>query len=160
MGINFSHEYKKFEKEQQKLRQEYLAAGMSEGEIQEMYEFDKKSLDRDLAYWRRTQPISCVLDDMESESQNQLLYKFSEILTCDIAPSKSERFWWINEVESEMLVKAIKSLEQYELETLDLLSFSGMTQAEIADELGVDQSTISYRIKRIKEKIKKYGFHT
>ena len=41
MAVNFGHEYLKFEKEQKKLRKEYLAAGMTEAEADEMYDFDK-----------------------------------------------------------------------------------------------------------------------
>lgn len=45
MAVNFGHEYLKFEKEQKKLRKEYLAAGMTEAEADEMYDFDKKQFD-------------------------------------------------------------------------------------------------------------------
>lgn len=40
MGINFAYERKKFSETQQKLRKEYEAAGMTEEQILEMYEYD------------------------------------------------------------------------------------------------------------------------
>ncbi len=40
MKFNYGYERRLFEREQQKQRNEYLAAGMSEADIQTMYEFD------------------------------------------------------------------------------------------------------------------------
>lgn len=44
MKWNNAHEYALFKKEQEKLREEYLAAGMSAEQIMAMYEFDLKYL--------------------------------------------------------------------------------------------------------------------
>ena len=70
MAVNFGHEYLKFEKEQKKLRKEYLAAGMTEAEADEMYDFDKKQFDRDLAFYRRIISLDFVNDDFEQEARN------------------------------------------------------------------------------------------
>ena len=43
MGINFAYERKKFSEAQQKLREEYKAAGMTEEQILEMYEYSTPS---------------------------------------------------------------------------------------------------------------------
>ena len=73
--------------------------------------------------------------------------------------SVSGKYGWLEEIENESLVRAIRKLKLYEIETIDLL-INGMTQEEAAEFLEIDQSTISYRIKRIREKLKKYGFHS
>lgn len=43
--MNMGSIYKQFEKEQEKLRKEYLAAGMTEVQIDELYEYDKKTVE-------------------------------------------------------------------------------------------------------------------
>ena len=75
--MNMGSIYKQFEKEQEKLRKEYLAAGMTEVQIDELYEYDKKQLSRDIAYQRWTQPLVSEDTDFEDDSQNALLKKFS-----------------------------------------------------------------------------------
>ncbi|MFR7618633.1 MAG: hypothetical protein ACLUZX_12160 [Subdoligranulum sp.] len=49
MGINFAYARKKFSEAQQKLRKEYKAAGMTDEQILEMYEYDLHQFNRDLA---------------------------------------------------------------------------------------------------------------
>ena len=159
MAVNFGHEYLKFEKEQKKLRKEYLAAGMTEAEADEMYDFDKKQFDRDLAFYRRIISLDFVNDDFEQEARNPLLESNMNTLCVEPYISVSWKYGWLEEIENESLVRAIRKLKLYEIETIDLL-INGMTQEEAAAFLEIDQSTISYRIKRIREKIKKYGFHS
>ena len=159
MAVNFGHEYLKFEKEQKKLRKEYLAAGMTEAEADEMYDFDKKQFDRDLAFYRRIISLDFVNDDFEQEARNPLLESNMNTLCVEPHISVSGKYGWLEEIENESLVRAIRKLKLYEIETIDLL-INGMTQEEAAAFLEIDQSTISYRIKRIREKIKKYGFHS
>ena len=47
MGINFAYERKKFSEAQQKLRKEYEAAGMTNEQILELYEYDLHQFNRD-----------------------------------------------------------------------------------------------------------------
>ncbi len=64
MGINFAYERKKFYEEQKKLRNEYIAARMTEEQIQEIDKFALHQFNRDIAYYRHTVPITNE-DDMD-----------------------------------------------------------------------------------------------
>lgn len=50
MGLNFALERKKFIEEQERLRKEYEAAGMTPEQIDEMYEHDLHRFNRDIAW--------------------------------------------------------------------------------------------------------------
>ena len=81
MKISMASIYKKFEKEQSILRKQYQLAGMNNEQILEMYEFDKKQLARDIAYYRRTQNIEVIHSELNSDSNNKLLNKFLPMLS-------------------------------------------------------------------------------
>ena len=83
MGINFAYARKKFSEAQQKLRKEYKAAGMTDEQILEMYEYDLHQFNRDLAYQRHTQRLGILEEpDMEEEGHKPLLHKFIDALIC------------------------------------------------------------------------------
>ena len=136
--MNMGSIYKQFEKEQEKLRKEYLAAGMTEVQIDELYEYDKKQLSRDIAYQRWTQPLVSEDTDFEDDSQNALLKKFSDVFCIDMEPDQSVYLWWFDE----------------DLELLDQLAFQELTQKEICSRTKKTQSSISQRIKTIRKKLR------
>ena len=141
------------------LEQEKLAIEQIENANKEKDDFDKKQFDRDLAFYRRIISLDFVNDDFEQEARNPLLESNMNTLCVEPHISVSGKYGWLEEIENESLVRAIRKLKLYEIETIDLL-INGMTQEEAAEFLEIDQSTISYRIKRIREKLKKYGFHS
>ena len=61
MGFNYASEKKKFTKKWDKLRKEYKAAGMSEQDIQVMYEFDLKVFRNNRNECNHTQPLFIML---------------------------------------------------------------------------------------------------
>lgn len=93
MGINFAYARKKFSEAQQKLRKEYKAAGMTDEQILEMYEYDLHQFNRDLAYQRHTQRLGILEEpDMEEEGHNPLLHKFIDALTVYQQPTEDAKF--------------------------------------------------------------------
>ena len=67
--------------------------------------------------------------------------------------SEFSRYWWIEELDTPELAAAIKALPLKDIELLTMVSFDEMTHEEIAEKFGVDRSTVSKRIARIKEKL-------
>ena len=159
MKIIFAQEYKHFEEEQKRLRVAYMAAGMTEEQIQAMYEFDKQQLARDLAYRRRTQsllPSSCGDDDEGDDGQSVLLEKFADALSVsDDGSAEHIRFWWIDEIDTPGLAKKLKALSDDDKELLTLYAFDGYNQADTAKRLGISQRAVSKRLQVIAGKIKK-----
>ena len=95
MGINFAYARKKFSEAQQKLRKEYKAAGMTDEQILEMYEYDLHQFNRDLAYQRHTQRLGILEEpDMEEEGYNPLLHKFIDALTVYQQPTGAAKLWF------------------------------------------------------------------
>ena len=84
MGWNDGIERKKFEARMKKQAEEYHAAGMTEEQIQAMYEFDLAQYKSDRRFYSHTQPLEVHEfedDDEGDESDNSLLKKFPEALT-------------------------------------------------------------------------------
>lgn len=110
MGINFAYARKKFSEAQQKLRKEYKAAGMTDEQILEMYEYDLHQFNRDLAYQRHTQRLGILEEpDMEEEGHNPLLHKFIDALTVYQQPTEDAKLWWLDEIEDADLIKSLGS---------------------------------------------------
>lgn len=152
--MNMGSIYKQFEKEQEKLRKEYRAAGMTEVQIDELYEYDKKQLSRDIAYQRWTQPLVSEDTDFEDDSQNALLKKFSDVFCIDMEPDQSVYLWWFDEIEDKNLLNKLLKLSVEDLELLDQLAFQELTQKEICSRTKKTQSSISQRIKTIRKKLR------
>ena len=74
MEWNNAREYAQFKKEQEKLREEYLAAGMKEEQIKAMYKYDLKYLNLRQREARHTQEldISAFDDEGDDEAKNPL----------------------------------------------------------------------------------------
>lgn len=159
MAVNFAHEYKKFEEQQARLRKEYMAAGMSDEQICIMYKFDKAQLARDLAYKRRTQSLFTESDDFESETQSALLDKFMDVLSYTMEPDTSKPLWWLEEISDPSFLKAVKKLSSEQIELLDMYVFDSLSQTDIARRLGVNQSSVSRQLNKIKEILIDFDFH-
>lgn len=151
MAWNNGKERKKFEKEQAELRKIYLANGMTEKEIQAMYDFDLKYLHHRRGEATHTQSLdfdSIEFDDKETD--NPLFQKFLEALSTTDDYSAFSRFGWIEEIEDQNVLKAVMELSKDELEIMTMWVFDGMNQREIAERFGVSQQSISKKIKKIK----------
>lgn len=150
---SFSKIYKAFEEKQKALKKEYIAAGMTEKQIQELYDFDKQQLARDLAFDRRTQPLQMVDGDFDTDGKNPLLDKFFEKLAIEIDMSLASSHWWIEEIDNENLAKRLKCLTEEDLELLTYNIVEQFTQKELAKKYGISQKNINKKLQRIKKSL-------
>ena len=156
MGINFAYERKKFSETQQKLRKEYKAAGMTEEQILEMYEYDLHQFNRDIAYQRHTQRLGVLEEpDMEEEGHNPLLHKFIDVLAVCQQSTEDVKLWWFDEIEDPKLIKSLMRLTADELDLIDMLAVGGYSQREISEKNGKSPTAICLRLKTIRKKLRK-----
>lgn len=156
MAWNNGLERMKFEAEQAKLAAEYRAAGMTEAQIQQMYEFDLEVFNSNRRFAEHTQQFPESPFEDGDEGQSPLYEKFPEALTVTMGlPVGSDRFSWIDEIDNEQLVERLKRLSAEELDLITRIAMDEQTQSEVAAELGVNQSTISRRLEKIIKILKK-----
>ena len=153
MSWNDGYERRKFEARQKKQAEEYRALGMTEEQIQTMYEFDLEQYKSDRRHYSHTQ--SFIPDDFdESEDDDEKLSifdKFKDVLTTSIEDSSEKsRYWWIEEIEDAELSKRIKLLNIEDIELITLYAFDGYTQDEIAIRFSCTKQNIQKKFCRIK----------
>lgn len=153
MSWNNAYETKKFDAREKKQAEEYRTLGMTEEQIQIMYEFDLEQFNSDRRYREHTQPLQ--VEEFEEndadESDNSLLNEFFEQLTCTIEDSGDKlRYWWIEEIGDAELYRKIKSLNADDVELITLYVFDGYTQGEIAQLYSCTKQNIQKKFRRIK----------
>lgn len=155
MGFNYGFEKKKFEKEWKKLREEYSNSGMSEEDIQKMYEYDLRVFNRKRADAKHEQPFTgkmCSDSEEYDESKSALFEKFANELSYEDSYLYNKgKFAWIETIENKELYKKISSLSDSDKELLTLLVIAGFNISEIARIQNKAISTISEKIARIKK---------
>lgn len=154
MSWNNGYETKKFEARQKKQADEYRALGMTEEQIQAMYEFDLEQFKSERRHRMHTQPLQVeeFEDNDADESDNTLLNEFFDELTCTIETSDDKsRYWWIEEIDNPQLAKRIKMLTKDDLELITQSVIDGYNQTELAAIYGIAQKNISKKLKRIKK---------
>lgn len=159
MEWNDGKERALFEKEQAKLRKEYLAAGMMEEQIQKLPSYDEdwyRNRRREARHTQRLNITAFDEDDGDEDTQNPLLKKFLHNFSVEDKYFESERFGWIEEIEDEQLYKAISSLSDKDKEILTLLIIDGFKQKNIAEQYGLGKSAVSRKISRLKNFLKKF----
>ena len=158
MGWNNAYETKKFEAKQKKQAEEYRALGMTEEQIQAMYEFDLEQFKSERRNRMHTQQFTSSDFDEgeEDDSESTLFDKFFDELTCTIETSGDKsRYWWIEEIDDSETVKKIRSLSERDLEILTLMVIDELTHEEIAKIMGVCVRTIERVNARFKNLFKK-----
>lgn len=159
MKWNDGKERAKFEREQAELREQYLAAGMTEEQIQKMYAFDKsfyKERRREATHTQELDIQAFDDDSSEDELKSSLLDKFMDNLSITDSHFQNERFGWIEQIEDESISKVLKELPDKAKELLTLMVCDGLNQREIAERIGVSQQAISKKIKKIQTFFKKW----
>ena len=155
MKWNNGTERKLFEREQSRLRKEYLAAGMTEEQIQKMYEFDLQWFKSRRNETTHTQSLEIQTSEDEDEKMENPLYKkFLEKLAVVDKHSDYSRYGWIEEIEDKRLYIALSSLSTSDKELLTKYFYDGFSQAEIAVCKGINQSNISRKFARLKKILK------
>lgn len=155
MSFNNGRERRKFILAQEKARCEYLAAGMTEKQANEMYKHDLAVFNSNRRFCEHTQPIlTQKLECGQTEEESLLTFKFGKALSVkDDVSSHHSRYWWVQEIESSALSKGLNLLSVEDLELLTLIAFDGYTQQEVAKIQGVNQSVISRKLSRIKKSL-------
>ena len=153
MSWNDGYERKVFAKRQKTQAAEYRALGMTEEQINEMYEFDLEQFKSERRHRMHTQPLQ--VEEFEEndadESDNTLLNEFFDELTCTIETSGDKsRYWWVEEIEDAELSKRIKLLSAEDIELVTLYAFDGYTQDEIAIQFSCTKQNIQKKFRRIK----------
>ena len=157
MKWNDAKERKEFIKKQNKLHKEYLAAGMTEEQIKNIYEYDLGVYRNKRIEAIHTQKFdfdSAEFDDKETD--NPLFEKFLEKISALPEYSDTSRFGWIEEVENDNLAKALKTLSKKELELLTEWLVYGQSVTKIAEKQGRNKSNVSRQITRLKIFLKKF----
>lgn len=159
MKWNNGRERAIFNKEQAKLREVYSAAGMTEEQIQELYEFDLQNfrLRRTEALHTQNLQISAFdEDETGNEAKNPLLKKFIDKLSIEDKHFESESFGWIENIENKKLYEKIRSLPKKDKELLTLLFIDGYKQTEIASKMGVKKAAVCRKVNRLKNILKSF----
>ena len=156
MEWNNGKERALFQKEQAELRKQYLAAGMTEEQIQALHAFDRewyKSRRREAVHTQRLDIQTSEDEDINKD--NPLYKKFFEKLAVEDNHADYSRYGWIDELENEELAKAVNALSDADKELLTML-INGFTQSEIGAEMGVSQQSVSKRIKKVQRFFRKW----
>ena len=157
MKWNNGKERAKFEREQKELREQYIAAGMTEEQIQAMYDFDLDVFNGKRREAEHTQTLDfAAVEAEDKELENPLYKKFADKLSVTMNLEDASCYAWIDEIEDERLVKAIKALPQDYIEILTEIIVDRRTKSDIANERGVLKTAISNKICRIKNIFKKF----
>ena len=159
MSFNKGYELKKFEAHWEKLRIEYAAAGMTEDAIQKMYDYDRQQFNAERSHLERTQELSTDTFECSEDENSPLMKRYREVTTVtDTYHETKSGFAWIGEIENERLLSALENLSEDDLKLVTLYAYEGYTVTEISKVLGVSQPTISIKIKRITNFLKKFDF--
>lgn len=160
MAFNKGYELKKFEAHWEKLRIEYAAAGMADDAIQKMYDYDRQQFNSERTCIERTQEFTAPAYESTEEEASPLMLRYQEaITTTDTYHETKSGFAWIGEIENENLLAALEKMSDADLELVTLYAYEGYTVTEISEVLRVSQPTISIKIKRITNFLKKFNFH-
>ena len=159
MSFNKGYELKKFEAHWEKLHIEYAAAGMTEDAIQKMYDYDRQQFNSERTFIERTQEFTAPAYESSEEEASPLMLRYQEaITTTDTYHETKSKFAWIGEIENERLLSALENLSEDDLKLLTFYAYEGYTVTEISKVLWVSQPTISIKIKRITNFLKKFDF--
>ncbi|MBQ5923610.1 MAG: sigma-70 family RNA polymerase sigma factor, partial [Alistipes sp.] len=66
-------------------------------------------------------------------------------------PDTSKHLWWLEEISDTNLLSAVRKLSLEQIELLDMYVFDSLSQTDIARRLGVNQSSVSRQLNKIKE---------
>ena len=152
MNFNYAREKRRFNKEWERLQEEYAAAGMDDTAIARMKEFDWQWFCSRRTYARHNQPLP---DDGNIPEDRTVLFRKFPKLSVELGQQAlPDPYSWIQEIEDEELYERLCSLKKEEKELLYLIVAEGYTQAEVARLWGCSRSAISQRMKKIRNSLK------
>ena len=158
-SFNYRAEKTRFDYLWARLEVEYREAGMAPEAIEEMKRFDWEEF-KQRRNWCLHETVFSDLrptdktddSDTVSPSSNVWIEPMASDIYADVP--KSDRYRWIKEITSPTLLNQILMLSDSDLELLNAYMFEDLSQKEISEMLGVNQSVVSRKIKRIKKFLK------
>lgn len=158
MSWNNGYEKKAFLRKQEKQAKYYASLGMTDEQIAVMRATDEEEFKSERLHRIHTQPldVNIFFESDCDESDNALLEKFGDRISVSLEDSNDfSRYWWIEELDTPELAKAIKALPQEEIELLTMLAFDEMTHQEIGKKLGISQQAVTKKISQIGSRLRK-----
>ena len=155
MGFHYATERKRFEQEWAKLRKEYKAAGMTSEAIQLLYEFDLEIFRSQRTYENHTQVMPGEYISGDESGHSTLFRKFSNSSVSFDEADFSGRYAWMDTIEDQRLVLALRQLPDEDLELLTFLVLEEHSQCELAQKWGWSQKAVSRRFLKIKKFLEK-----
>ena len=138
MSFNNGYEMRKFERQWERERKIMLEAGMDEDSINKMLDYDKAYYNSRRRYEEHRVSESFCWDSLSVEETYE------------------ENVDFMDQISDRDLFLALKSLKNTELELIELYIIKNMRITEIAQHQGKSKSTISEKIGRIIQKIRKF----
>ena len=151
MKINISKEYLRFEKEKQEKRKIYDNLNMNVEQIEQIEAIDKKIFRNDINYNAHNIPL--YSGDYEYEEKNmeqKSIVSHIKNIYEEMDYSLSGRYYWIDEISSDVLLNEIHKLNAFEIEVITLVAFDGYSKNEAAKKLNVLMIKCSTASKRYK----------
>jgi hypothetical protein len=154
MSYNNLFETEKFIKEQKANRELYEMAGMTDQQIQEMYQFDLKSFNEERRYREHNiESFEYLMEEKSFEGNNcQILYP-ADCIKKKFVKSKQNRQDLVYMLADILSANAVH-LTETEKFIIYGITF-GKTQLVIARELEISPQITNYILDRIKRKIEK-----
>lgn len=159
MSWNDGYERKKFMARMKKQAEEYRAAGMTEEQIQAMYEFDLGVYKSDRNFYSHTQSFDThESNDEGDEVEDSFVRQFFDDFTTsdeDDYLVSSSRYGWIETIENPKLAEELRNIGWIDKEIITRTVFEGYKLIELETVLDIPYRTLKYHWSSIKEKIAK-----
>ena len=154
MEFNYGLERKRFEREWNKLRQQYRKAGMDENAINEMYAFDLEIFNDNRAIAKHEQPITPDMSG-DNEDKSTLFEKFMDQLSYqDSYVFISQRYAWLDQIRNNRLYELLSDLRPDDIELITLYVFERYTYEEIGKKFGISKQAVNQRVNRLKRQLR------
>ena len=153
MSWNDAYERRKFKENQKKQAAEYRALGMTEEQIQAMYEFDLEQFRSDRRFYSHTQSLlPDTFDENEDNDEKLSIFElFKNVFTTTIEESECKsRYWWVDEIGEDDLLGGVRNLNSEQIEIITLIAFENYSQKDAAERMGIPYRSFKRKIQQIK----------
>lgn len=149
MSFSYASAYKKYAAEKKKKHALYKELGMTDEQIEAIDEFDDREFRAECVYRFHMQPLDIPEESEFDDGQNPLYHAFGDILSVEMEFAHSEKYGWLQEIDSPELLNRLLELSEEDLSLLTAFFLEGKTQTTIAKEKGIAQKNICKKLKRI-----------
>lgn len=153
MSWNDAYERRKFKENQKKQAAEYRVLGMTEEQIQAMYEFDLEQFRSDRRFYSHTQSLlPDTFDENEDNDEKLSIFElFKDVFTTTIEEAECKsRYWWVDEIGEDDLLGGVRNLNSEQIEILTLIVFENYSQKDAAEKMGIPYRSFKRKIQQIK----------